>query len=687
MDNPFDCRAKGGYLGSVDLIEVRRALALLVDPDHSVELRALPSGRSRNHLGGDLDGLVASAVELGDEKGLYFGLNPNSIAPGSNRAAKKADVIRRRWLLIDCDPVRPRDLNASDEEKALAHEKTSLIRHWLSGQGWPLPLCVDSGNGSHLLYRVDLPADEDTRTLLKSVLFGLSSRFSSPSVEIDKAVHDAPRISKLPGTWARKGPMSDDRPHRLAKLISVPSDIGIVTIDQLRLIVPEDSADTVIDFPSSQVNGHNPFSRPATSAEDAYAQAALRSELAAILGAPVGSRNNQLNTSSFNIGQFVGANRLDESAVIHQLLSASLAIGLTEAEANLTIRSGLEAGKTQPRFAVESPRSSEPTSYSADDVCTIDDLIRAGSEVSWVWPGWIPCGVLTVLASEPGTGKTRFCADLLRRIRYGLPWPDGAEQTLPAGSLALWVMSDNHHDEMVNLSQAFGIKDSIRINASKSDPFGGVTLDDAAELCNLEGRIKAVKPILVIVDTVGNATDKNLSKQEDAKAFYQPLQVIARKHRVAIICATHLNAAGAVLGRRALEKVRLAIKMERPSPEAEPNRRRLQVVKSNSKYPSVLGVTMGDHGNDYDTNPPSPGGEPGRSKPGPNAARLQECSEWLNDYLSDGPKRVSITRNAAESAGFDSKLLYRARDILCIHEYELQGKKWWTLTKSAFEDS
>ena len=128
-------------------------------------------------------------------------------------------------------------------------------------------------------------------------------------------------------------------------------------------------------------------------------------------------------------------------------------------------------------------------------------------------------------------------------------------------------------------------------------------LDDIRELNALEARIRAVKPVMVLVDTVGNATDKNLSRQEDAKAFYQPLQIIARRNRTAIVCITHLNAAGAVLGRRAIEKVRVALKLEFPDPSQE-NRRKLQVVKSNSKQPPALGVTMGDHGNEYHKNKP-----------------------------------------------------------------------------------
>src|SRR5262249_43800622 len=163
--------------------------------------------------------------------------------------------------------------------------------------------------------------------------------------------------------------------------------------------------------------------------------------------------------------------------------------------------------------------------------------------------GWIPEGVLTAIAAVAGTGKTRFCADLIRRVRQGEPWPDDTPMTLPADSLALWVAADNQHDELVTLAEKFGIEECLRLNAMKATPYGGVTLDEPDDYQAREAGVKAVKPRFVIVDTVGNATDKNLCKQEDAKAFYFPLQLLARRCRCAVLCLTHLNASGQFLGR------------------------------------------------------------------------------------------------------------------------------------------
>ncbi len=326
-----------------------------------------------------------------------------------------------------------------------------------------------------------------------------------------------------------------------------------------------------------------------------------------------------------------------------------------------------EGGETEHEPAQEEE-------VTADNVATVDDLIREGAEVKWTWEGWIQCGVLTAIAAPGGTGKTRLCADLLRRVRLGMSWPDGKPMTLPKDAIALWVVADNHHDEMVSLAVAFGIKDNIRINAPKSDPYSGVTLETLEDYAALEARIAAVRPALVIVDTVGNATDKSLSRQEEAKAFYWPLQVLARRHRTSILCLTHLNATGQFLGRRVLEKVRVAIRMEQPDPNSD--KRRMEVTKSNSKRPAALGVTMGDSSNEYDNDPPASSDDTGTVSRKANN-RIDECADWLLDQLSSGPKRVSNTRTEAEAAGFSTKTLYAAVGRAGVEEFLAENKKWW----------
>jgi hypothetical protein len=87
---------------------------------------------------------------------------------------------------------------------------------------------IDSGNGYYLLYRIDLPADDGG--LVKRVLLALAQRFDTDAVKIDPAVFNPARICKVPGTWARKGDNTPERPHRESRLLEVP---GCDNLDDL----------------------------------------------------------------------------------------------------------------------------------------------------------------------------------------------------------------------------------------------------------------------------------------------------------------------------------------------------------------------------------------------------------------------------------------------------------------------
>jgi hypothetical protein len=98
-------------------------------------------------------------------------------------------------------------------------------------------------------------------------------------------------------------------------------------------------------FPSGQ--GCRPTLR--TAGGSGYGLAALRAELAEVRRAAVGDRNNRLNRAAFCLGMLVAGGELSETLVDDDLLAAALDVGLTEAEARASIRSGLQAGATEPR--------------------------------------------------------------------------------------------------------------------------------------------------------------------------------------------------------------------------------------------------------------------------------------------------------------------------------------------------
>jgi Protein of unknown function (DUF3987) len=220
--------------------EVRRTVDALFKPKQVVELRTFFSDRTFSGYYSDREKLVEDAAKR-EEAGHELYVTANEIDPALlGRAANRIrrvykdpltsdnDVRRRRWLLVDMDPVRPAKISSTDEEKAEAYRLAREALRYLRGQGWPSPYVGDSGNGYHLLYQIDLPNDQESRELVKGVLEALSFMFSCESAKVDTSTHNAARVWKLYGTTARKGDSIEERPHRPARLLQIPEEPQVV---------------------------------------------------------------------------------------------------------------------------------------------------------------------------------------------------------------------------------------------------------------------------------------------------------------------------------------------------------------------------------------------------------------------------------------------------------------------------
>jgi hypothetical protein len=226
--------------------EIGRAVSLLFRQGDVVEVR-VPKTR-QGTISGYFDNpadLVEAVTSLnGAGPGVYVSLNPVNpaiLARAQNHLKNRAeetttdkDILKRGWLLVDCDPVRPRGISATDPEHAAALKRTVDIAGIMrQNHRWPAPALADSGNGGHAVYRLDLPNDEDSRKLIERVLKAMAARFDDAVVAVDVTVFNASRIVKLWGTVAAKGDDTPERPHRLSRLLEVPEVMEVVSRELL----------------------------------------------------------------------------------------------------------------------------------------------------------------------------------------------------------------------------------------------------------------------------------------------------------------------------------------------------------------------------------------------------------------------------------------------------------------------
>jgi putative DNA primase/helicase len=221
-----------------DKTEILSTLAALHCPQDVIELRVFPKGRKAIHSGyfdsDHLNLLADYAVQYSAQgASVYITLNPvdpqllnryaNRIETNPQATTNDKQVTHRRWLLIDLDPVRPSGTGATEPQVQAAMAKAIEIQQYLQSLDWPSPVMAMSGNGFHLLYAVNLPNDEDTKTLLKASLESLGNRFDDDQIKVDRTVFNAARICKLYGTVANKGDHTAQAPWRPSLMMDTPT--------------------------------------------------------------------------------------------------------------------------------------------------------------------------------------------------------------------------------------------------------------------------------------------------------------------------------------------------------------------------------------------------------------------------------------------------------------------------------
>jgi putative DNA primase/helicase len=217
--------------------EVQRSLEYLLGPSATFEIRILGvGGNPKRTDGGYFNDFSKAATSIhayqGRAAGVYFTINevnPDLLARYNNRIHTQSpsltadhDILRRCIVPIDIDPVRLAGISSSDAEHNAALERAIEIEAYLHTAGSPTVVRADSGNGAHLLLFTDLPNDEESTALITAFLHALDARFSGSGLKVDTSLFNAARILKCYGTLAAKGDGLPDRPHRRARLLTMP---------------------------------------------------------------------------------------------------------------------------------------------------------------------------------------------------------------------------------------------------------------------------------------------------------------------------------------------------------------------------------------------------------------------------------------------------------------------------------
>lgn len=262
-------------------------------------------------------------------------------------------------------------------------------------------LVVDSGGGfqPYWLFRQPVKLDQESIAHLERINRGLALALGG-----DVAATDAARILRLPGTFN-------------LKLAGNPRPVKIIWCEPGRFY---DLAELARYEAKPQAQGqgrrqdhHQGGSGTPAGEWEHYASKALAEELAQLARTPEGNRNARLNQAAFSLGQLIGAGVLDRGSVEAALYGVAASIGLGEAEARATIRSGLDSGIKEPR-ALPERAGKEGDGHRQEDPASPEKGRQGGQgepEAKRIW--WVGhCYFIE---------KDRLCLEVYDR--QGMPQP------------------------------------------------------------------------------------------------------------------------------------------------------------------------------------------------------------------------------------------------------------------------
>lgn len=300
--------------------------------------------------------------------------------------------------------------------------------------------------------------------------------------------------------------------------------------------------------------------------------------------------------------------------------------------------------------------------------------------VSWLWPGRIPLGKLSLIDGDPGTGKSGITGDLAARVSAGLPLPDG--YPLEAGGVVLLSAEDGLADTIrPRLDAAGADADKVLSLATTEDAEGYERMLSIPEDLHLiERGIRRVGAKLVVVDPLMAflSGEANAHKDQDTRKALAPLATLAERTGAAVVVVRHLNKAtggnalyrgGGSIGIIGAARSALLVAKD---PEDE-NRRVLAPMKSNLAQPAPsLAFTLEEADNGAVRVVWQGGTDLDAAKLLATSAAKEEgdasseATEFLQDLLRDGPVFSKRVWDEARDLKISEPTLKRAKKSLGV---------------------
>jgi KaiC/GvpD/RAD55 family RecA-like ATPase len=328
--------------------------------------------------------------------------------------------------------------------------------------------------------------------------------------------------------------------------------------------------------------------------------------------------------------------------------------------------------------------------------------------ISWLWPGRIPRGKVTLLAGDPGLGKSFLTAEIAARVtRAGTPgidggdWPDGPAPEREPGEVIMLNAEDDAADTLRPRLETAGADLSrvrfvcgMATSSRKDAPLGHVALDrdvhaimQAVESCK--------RPRLVVIDPISAYMgDADSNNNCDVRAVLSQLTGVAHATGVSMLCVTHLSKSGGGSGQGARAVYRAMgslaftaaarIVWHVAAMPDDQSTRVLTCVKCNiGPMPTGMTYRLEDGRVRWiDTNVSIAADDLDDRERVRESQGVPEAAEFLRATLAGGPLAASVVIRRAEEAGISLVTLKRAKPVAGVASRkgeQADGQWCWVL--------
>lgn len=170
----------------------------------------------------NIDDFISNCLKFNRKRNIYTGIRDRRV--DIKYAARKEDIVGLNLVVIDIDPVRPRESPSTEEELNRSIYLSEKIRNFFLEKNFNPPLRGMTGNGVSLFFITPYyEIDEKNRDEIEDNILwfenyireNFKDELKKLNLRIDN-MYDLPRIVKVIGTKNIKGIEEKDRPHRVS---------------------------------------------------------------------------------------------------------------------------------------------------------------------------------------------------------------------------------------------------------------------------------------------------------------------------------------------------------------------------------------------------------------------------------------------------------------------------------------